>query len=85
MTTESLNAPDRKTEFTKQLKTFAQTLRDQISSEDGQWTVKGFIDVFQNIVPDGRGGVKKIANLRDFVLYRRGDPSLIVPRRMGAA
>jgi hypothetical protein len=36
-------------------------------------------------IPDGRGGIKKIANLHDFVLYRRGDPSLIVPQRMGAA
>lgn len=31
-------------------------------------------------IPDGRGGTKKISNLRDFVNYRRGDVSLIVSK-----
>jgi hypothetical protein len=31
-------------------------------------------------IPDGKGGTKKISNLRDFVNYRRGDVSLIVPK-----
>ncbi|WP_420629512.1 type II restriction endonuclease [Candidatus Leptofilum sp.] len=32
-------------------------------------------------VPDGKGGTQKISNLKDFVSYRRGDTSLIVPKR----
>lgn len=32
-------------------------------------------------IPDGKGGTKKINNLIDFVNYRHGDPSLIVPKR----
>ena len=31
-------------------------------------------------IPDGAGGTKKINNLTDFVNYRHGDPSLIVPK-----
>lgn len=36
-------------EFEKQLQTFVESLREFISTEDGQWTVKGFIDVLQNV------------------------------------
>lgn len=32
-------------------------------------------------VPDGAGGSKKIANLKDFVEYKRGDVSLIVAKK----
>ncbi len=35
--------------FEKQLKEFVLELNDHLSSEDGQWTIKGFIDVFKNI------------------------------------
>jgi hypothetical protein len=38
-----------KQRFKNQLKTFAGTLSDIVSTTDRQWTVKGFIDVFQNI------------------------------------
>ncbi len=38
-----------KIEFEKNLKKFVQELKECISSEDGQWTIKGFIDVFENI------------------------------------
>lgn len=38
-----------KEEFESQLKEFVEGLEEHISTEDGQWTVKGFIDVFQNI------------------------------------
>ena len=38
-----------KSQFKKQLKEFIQTLGSHVSTEDHQWTVKGFIDVFQNI------------------------------------
>ena len=38
-----------KEKFESQLKEFVLGLQKHISTEDGQWTVKGFIDVFQNI------------------------------------
>lgn len=38
-----------KTEFKRSLKTFVDTLQSHISTPDGDWTVKGFIDVFRNI------------------------------------
>ncbi|ORU93819.1 MAG: restriction endonuclease [Cycloclasticus sp. symbiont of Poecilosclerida sp. N] len=38
-----------KEQFESQLKKFVEDLKKHISTEDGQWTVKGFIDVFQNI------------------------------------
>lgn len=36
-------------QFKAQLNEFVNGLQEQISTEDGQWTIKGFIDVFQNI------------------------------------
>ena len=36
-------------EFENQLKDFVGTFHEYISTDDGQWTVKGFIDVFENI------------------------------------
>ena len=38
-----------KEEFKSQLKEFVKGLQEHISTKDGQWTVKGFIDVYQNI------------------------------------
>lgn len=38
-----------KEEFEAQLKEFVTELEGHISTEDGEWTIKGFIDVFQNI------------------------------------
>ena len=38
-----------KEHFYVALQELASTLTQQISTEDGQWTVKGFIDVFKNI------------------------------------
>ena len=39
----------KKEQFETQLKEFVGGLQDHISTGDGQWTVKGFIDVFKNI------------------------------------
>ena len=36
-------------EFEKQIKEFVGGLEDHISTKDGQWTVKGFVDVFKNV------------------------------------
>lgn len=38
-----------KKEFEQQLKEFTAGLQNHVSTQDGQWTVKGFIDVFQNV------------------------------------
>lgn len=35
--------------FIEQFKEFAASLGSHISSEDGQWTIKGFIDIFKNV------------------------------------
>jgi hypothetical protein len=35
--------------FEKKLKKFVESLSEHISTEDGQWTIKGFIDVFKNV------------------------------------
>lgn len=38
-----------KADFLQKLQNFAQTLKNYVSTPDKQWTVKGFIDVFENI------------------------------------
>ena len=38
-----------KAEFGTAFKIFATTLTEYVSTEDGQWTVKGFIDAFHNV------------------------------------
>jgi hypothetical protein len=43
---------------------------------DDYWMNYGKI----TIVDDKTGRTKKITNLRDFVVYRNGDPSLVVPK-----
>ena len=35
--------------FLEKLKIFAGTLNDYVTTPDNQWTIKGFIDVFENI------------------------------------
>jgi hypothetical protein len=35
--------------FYQELQNFVQTLDSHVSTEDGQWTVKGFIDTYKNI------------------------------------
>ncbi|MDR2129953.1 MAG: EcoRV family type II restriction endonuclease, partial [Odoribacteraceae bacterium] len=38
-----------KTEFKNALDTFAERLCSYVSTETGEWSVKGFIDVYKNI------------------------------------
>jgi len=35
--------------FEKHLQTFVSTLQNHISTKDGQWTIKGFIDIYKNL------------------------------------
>jgi hypothetical protein len=38
-----------KSDFDERLQEFVQSLGSYVSTEDGQWTVKGFIDIYRNI------------------------------------
>lgn len=38
-----------KEKFARKLEQFVTELRGHVSSDDGQWTVKGFIDIFKNV------------------------------------
>ncbi len=38
-----------KEQFLKLLKQFIQSLSSYVATEDGQWTIKGFIDIYKNI------------------------------------
>jgi len=49
MSRKTLHRKIMKEQFESHLKNFVSGLQEHISTEDGQWTVKGFIDVFQNI------------------------------------
>lgn len=40
---------DEKEIFAKKITEFVTQLKEQISTDDGQWTIKGFIDIFRNI------------------------------------
>lgn len=60
---------------------------DDILNENGMFSQLGeswFDDYWMNYgkitVPDGKGGTKKITALKDFVEYRKGDASLIIPK-----
>ena len=44
-----LDKEQEKAAFLTALRNLTDTLRDEIRTEDGQWTVKGFIDVYRNI------------------------------------
>jgi hypothetical protein len=43
------NTTATKRAFTAALTEFATSLRDYVAGEDGQWSVKGFIDVYRNV------------------------------------
>lgn len=38
-----------KENFAENLEEFVLELKDYVSTEDGQWTVKGFVDIFKNV------------------------------------
>ncbi len=46
--TENINL-QLKSNFRKALIEFVNELNSYVSTDDGQWTIKGFLDVFQNI------------------------------------
>ncbi len=38
-----------KREFFDNLQAFTQSLKEYVSTEDGEWTIKGFIDIYRNV------------------------------------
>jgi hypothetical protein len=46
---DSQNKEKIKQDFLDKLKIFALTLNEYVSTSEGEWTIKGFIDVFENI------------------------------------
>lgn len=38
-----------KEKFARKLEEFVTELKDHVSTDDGQWTIKGFIDIFKNV------------------------------------
>jgi Restriction endonuclease EcoRV len=44
-----LDKDSLKADFLQKLQVFAKTLKHHVSTHDDQWTIKGFIDVFNNI------------------------------------
>jgi hypothetical protein len=44
-----INKDELKKVFHKQMNEFAETLKKYVSDTENQWTIKGFIDIFQNI------------------------------------
>ncbi|MBI5874829.1 MAG: type II deoxyribonuclease, partial [Deltaproteobacteria bacterium] len=38
-----------KADFKKDLKKFTESLKEYVSTDTGEWTVKGFIDIYKNI------------------------------------
>jgi hypothetical protein len=46
---KNVNKIAEKETFSKNLKAFVSELTDYVSADDGQWTVKGFIDIFKNV------------------------------------
>jgi len=45
-----------------------------------EWFDDYWMNYNKIIIADGKGGTKKITTLKDFVKYRNGDISLIVPK-----
>ena len=44
-----MNRPEDKSAFVTALRSLTDTLKNEISTDTGQWSVKGFIDVYRNI------------------------------------
>mgnify|MGYP006294482729 CR=1 FL=1 len=57
-----------KAKFQKELKAFAETLKDYVSDQDDKWTIKGFIDIFENIYTIS-ADTKVISKILEIHLY----------------
>jgi len=57
-----------KAKFHKELNIFAETLKDYVSDQDDKWTIKGFIDIFENIYTIS-ADTKVISKILEIHLY----------------
>ncbi len=57
-----------KGDFEKLLRNFANTLTGHVSTKDGQWTVKGFVDIFKNLYTIS-GDTKVISKILEIHLF----------------
>jgi hypothetical protein len=57
-----------KIEFKSQLKTFVSKLNSYVTTRDGQWTIKGFIDVYKNVYTIS-GDTKIISKILEIHLF----------------
>ena len=44
-----VNKKDEKSLFIQKMLTFIETLNEHTTTKDGQWSIKGFIDIYKNI------------------------------------
>lgn len=61
-----------KKEFLDEIKKFAQTLTEYVSTESGDWTIKGFIDIKENIytISSDSKIISKILEIQLFPKFR---------------
>ncbi len=62
--------PELKQEFSHELSRFVSLLDDYVSTDDGQWSIKGFIDVCRNIYTIS-SDTKIISKILEIHLYPR--------------
>jgi hypothetical protein len=73
-----------KREFFDNLQTFIQSLKEYVSTEDGEWTIKGFIDIYRNVytISSDTKIVSKILEIHLFpklMEFARQNGYIIVP------
>jgi hypothetical protein len=56
--------------FENQLKKFVESFQDHISSDDGQWSIKGFIDIHKNIYTIS-GDTKIVSKILEIHLFSK--------------
>ena len=57
-----------KADFERDLKDFVATLREGVSTPEGEWTIKGFIDVFKNVYTIS-GDTKIVSKILEIHLF----------------
>ena len=58
----------RRADFERDLKDFVSTFREGVSTSDGEWTIKGFIDVFKNVYTIS-GDTKIVSKILEIHLF----------------
>ena len=63
-----MNRTNIKQQFKRNLSAFAKNLSRHVSTEDEQWTVKGFVDVFRNVYTIS-GDTKIVSKILEIHLF----------------